>query len=150
MAESEVKANDPVKEAGEKKASEKPGDKKKSNFWAKYKIWVAGGAAIVLAIFWLMSRGKSGGSGQSQAAQQQQYAAQNGINPATGYLYGSPADVAALGGSGSVTATPGPRGPAGPRGKPGARGPAGRPSEDHDKDKGDKHPKPVVHHPHRG
>jgi preprotein translocase subunit SecG len=120
----EVKADESAKAAGEKPADLKK--KKPGNFLQKHSMIIAGIAAVVLVIFYFMARNK-GSNANSQAAQNaQNLAAGQGINPSTGYLYGSPADIAALNGSGSVTATPGPQGPAGPQGPPGKGGPQGK------------------------
>src|SRR5215471_18894848 len=73
--------------------------KKGDNFWKKYKWLLIGGLAVVLVMLWFFLRGGSASGSASTASQQT--AANNGIDPGTGYLYGSPADIAALGGSGS-------------------------------------------------
>jgi len=122
MPDTEVKPDEKAADAGEKKTdAAKPADGKKGGFFQKYKVWLLGGGAVVLAIFWLMSRNSSGSTATPASTAQN-----NGINPATGYLYGSPADIAALGGSGSVAATPGPQGNTGATGAKGPAGPPGR------------------------
>lgn len=122
----EVTADESAKAAGDKKEDLGAKDAKgKGNFFAKHKMWFAGGAAVLLGIFWLMSRNSSSSSTQSAAAQQATQNAESGIDPSTGYSYGSPADIAALGGSGTVSATPGPQGPTGTTGATGATGKTG-------------------------
>jgi hypothetical protein len=121
VADPIVKPDESAKAAGDKPADLK---KKKKGGLMAHPMWLAGAGAVVLVIFWFMARNKSGSSAATQSSAQQ--ASQSGIDPSTGYLYGSPADVAALGGSGSVTATPGPNGPAGPQGPAGPAGPSGK------------------------
>jgi hypothetical protein len=106
--------------AGKTAATGKPGGKESG--FGKYKWWIIGGGLLLVGLFWYFSRNSGSTSAQTAASNQ---AAQSGIDPATGYLYGSPADIAALGGSGSVAATPGPQGPAGPAGPAGPTGPPG-------------------------
>lgn len=117
----EVKKNDNLnKEIGG------PGGKKgkKGGTWAKYKWWIIAGGIIVVILIWYFWKNKSGSAGQGPGGQ-----ANNNIDPATGYTYGSPADVAALGGSGTQQPTPiqGQSGPTGATGSQGPPGAAGRP-----------------------
>src|SRR5690242_11555784 len=102
-----------------------PGSAKKGkngDFVKKYKWYIIGGVAVVGILFVaLRGKGASSGTGSGQSAGD--YASQNAINPATGYLYGSPADLAAQGAGSTQTGIPGPQGPAGPAGPPGPAGP---------------------------
>jgi len=123
MAETEVKPSEPAAKAGDKKAPDVVPAGKKGGFYEKNKKWIYGGMAIVLILLFFFLRKSSSTSNAQTAAQQQATTAANGgIDPATGYLYGSPADNAALGGSGTVTATPGPAGATGPAGPAGPSG----------------------------
>lgn len=91
----------------------------------KYKWWIVGGGVIVAAILFVAIR--SANKNNSAASNTAATTAQNsGINPATGYLYGSPADQAASAQQGLTSVgTPGPAGPAGPTGPAGPAGPSG-------------------------
>lgn len=121
------------KEIGSKgKGKGEKGKKGEGKVWAKYKWWIIGGGIFVVILVWWIWHSNQGGANQqgqqaaNQAAQDQaaQQMAGTGIDPATGYLYGSPADLAALGGSGSQSPLPGPAGnvgPAGPAGAPGKK-----------------------------
>jgi hypothetical protein len=123
MAE-EVHANDSAsKEVGGK-------GKKKEGTFGKYKWWIIGGGIAILLLLWFFLRSGGSGSGSSaaaqQAAQQAAQETQSDIDPATGYEYGSAADLAALGaGSSSTGGVPGPAGATGPTGPAGATGPTG-------------------------
>lgn len=98
----------------------------------KYTWLIVGGIAFVIILLYVAM--KHGSSSSSPATT----ASTTGTDPATGYLYGSPADLAALGqssasgssyqpSSGLAGAT-GPAGPAGPTGATGPTGPAGNPT----------------------
>jgi hypothetical protein len=104
-------------------------DAKTGNFYQKHKIPIlAGGAGILIAGFIVLRNHGASGSSSTPAQTAADTAAATGIDPQTGYEYGSPADVAALGGSGTVSAIPGPSGAtgaAGSTGATGATGPAG-------------------------
>lgn len=104
----------------------KPGVAAKGGKFQKYKWWIIGGAIIILLLLFFMLRSKSSSSSQ-QAANDAATAAQqqSGIDPETGYEYGSAADLAALGASSSSAGTPGPAGATGATGTTGAAGPAG-------------------------
>ena len=113
--------NPVVKDAGSKEANEKI--PKKGMLQGKQKWYLIGGLAII-AVLVLVFVKKSNANANGSAAQTT--AANNGINPATGYLYGSPADQAAQGGgSGGSPGQQGATGPAGPAGATGPAGPAG-------------------------
>jgi resuscitation-promoting factor RpfA len=102
-------------------AEEKPADKaKKKGSLGKYKWWMIGGGLVVLGILFVAVRSANKNTSTSASPST---AAQGGINPATGYLYGSPADIAAQQSSGGYTGAQGPAGPAGPAGPPGPAGP---------------------------
>jgi|ERR1700677_1210617 len=124
MADTEVKPAEPVSKAGDKKAPAVVPEGKKGGFYNKNKKWIYGGMAVVLILLFFFLRKSSSASSASQQSAATT-AANGGIDPATGYLYGSPADTAALGGSGTVTATPGPAGDTGATGATGPAGPAG-------------------------
>lgn len=95
-----------------------PKGKKSGDFVKKHKWYIIGGVFVTGVLFFLLSKHSSGGTQNAE-----DYASQNAINPATGYLYGSPADIAAQGGSSTQTPVPGPPGPAGPAGPAGPPGP---------------------------
>jgi len=119
MAE-DATGNDETVKVG--KGDKKPG---KGGFVKKYKWWILGGGAALVLIIVLYMRSNAGAS----AAAAQPDASTNGtaaIDPATGYEEGTPADIAALGGSGSQSGLPG---PAGATGATGATGTAGKPSQ---------------------
>lgn len=125
MAE-EVKADTPVEgQVG------KDGKKKgKESGFGKYKWWIIAGAIIVVILIVVYMHSQSNAA--SQANNQASNATNGNIDPATGYPYGSPADLAALGSSGSIANQPvtgdtGPTGPAGPAGPTGPAGPQGKP-----------------------
>lgn len=90
----------------------------------KYKVYIIAGGVIILAIMYFLLKGKGSASNQA-AASGQPVQTPNSLDPSTGYPYGSAADIAALGGSGSVTATPGPAGATGATGAAGPPGPTG-------------------------
>lgn len=120
----EIKADDHVTKDG-KKGKEKKG--KKGGVWEKYKWWIIGGVALLTVIGIWYFHSQSSTAAQNAAGQAAQN--QSNIDPATGYPYGSPADLAALGSSGSIGnpagGTPsgaGPTGPAGPAGPAGKNG----------------------------
>jgi hypothetical protein len=133
MAGEDVKASDNINE--DKKVKGKGGALK------KYKWYIVGGSAVVILLIWWVFKSKGSTSSQaaSNAAAEEaasQQAQESSIDPATGYPYGSAADLAALGSSGSITGTtgsggdgstgaPGPTGPAGPSGPSGTVGPGG-------------------------
>jgi hypothetical protein len=117
----EVAPAEPAKAAGDKKV-DTPG--KKGSFYEKHKTWIYGGLGVLLVVLYLFMK-KSGSNSSTAQQSAQNTAAQSGTDPDTGYLYGSPADVAALGGSGSVAATPGPAGSTGATGATGAAGATG-------------------------
>jgi hypothetical protein len=120
MAEPEVHANDSVKKDAGKPA---PG---KQGVFAKYKWWIVGGGiVIILLLFYFMHSAGSSSSSNTASQQAAETAAQeeSDIDPATGYPYGSAADLAALGSGSSSTSVPG---PAGSTGATGATGPTGQ------------------------
>jgi|SRR5277367_1848526 len=119
MADPEVKPEEPAKPAGDKKIG--PESKGKGSFVEKHKPWLYGGVAIVLVIIFLLMRHSSSSASSTPSTT----AANSGIDPSTGYLYGSPADIAAQGGSGTTSTIPGPAGSTGATGATGATGPAG-------------------------
>jgi hypothetical protein len=93
-------------------SAHKAGDKgvkptgKMGGWVEKHKTIAYGGMALVLVLLYLfMKKGGSASSAGTTAAGDNT-AAQSGIDPATGYLYGSPADMAALGSSGTSASTP--------------------------------------------
>lgn len=112
----EIKSDTPVnQEVGGK------GKKKKEGF-AKYKWWIIAGAIIVvLLVVWYMHQNNTSSAANTAASSP----ATDNIDPATGFPNGSPADLAALGSSGSLLTTPGPAGSTGPEGPAGPTGPAG-------------------------
>lgn len=127
MAE-DIKPKDDVK-GDVKVPGEKGKDGKKGNFWEKYKWFIILGVVVVVGIvgYVLMHNSSS-----NNAANTNPPADTSNIDPATGYPYGSPADLAALGSSGSINPTStggtvgggadgaaGAAGPAGPTGPPG-------------------------------
>jgi resuscitation-promoting factor RpfA len=101
------------------------GKKGKGGAFKKYKWWFIGGGAVLLGIIYVAIKKSNSNSAASTTGNPAGTATQSGINPATGYLYGSPADVAASGSSGTVAGTPGPAGATGATGATGAPGPAG-------------------------
>jgi LysM repeat protein len=107
--------------ADEQKEGTPPTPKgKKGNFVGKYKWYIVGGIAVI-GILFVSMKGKGGG-GQDSSQSAGDYASQNAINPSTGYLYGSPADLAAQGSGSMQTSIPGPQGPPGPAGPAGPAG----------------------------
>lgn len=107
MAE-DVKPSEDVKT--DKKV--KPGAKEG---WKKYKWYLIGGGAILaLLVLYFLKTGSSGSGASSPAT-----STDSNVDPATGYLAGSPADTAALGGSGTQATIPGPAGATGATGAPG-------------------------------
>lgn len=88
----------------------------------KYQWWIVGGVVLLAVIFFAVKK-----SNQNSNAAPSNANLQGSVDPATGYLYGSPADMAALGqtGSSSEGGPVGAQGPAGPQGPPGPAGPAG-------------------------
>lgn len=94
------------------------GKKKGGLFKNKKSLYIVGGIALLGVVFVAVhsankSANDAAGASTSSGLQPSDMM---GINPSTGYLYGSPADSAAS--SGQV-------GPAGPQGPPGPAGPAG-------------------------
>lgn len=113
-------AEEPPKtpEGGEGKAKGKKGGLQ------KYKWYIIGGIVVLGILFVaIRSANKNANAADTSSPSTSDLANMNGINPGTGYLYGSPADLAAQG-AGS-TQVPGPPGPAGPAGPPGPAGPSG-------------------------
>jgi hypothetical protein len=100
--EPEVHKEEPAKSAGEKDAGKvTPGKGGSSEYFKKHKAAIlAVGAGILIAAYFLL-RNKGGTAAAATPA-----ATTAGIDPATGYQYGSPADLAALGASGSQASTP--------------------------------------------
>ena len=102
------------------------GEKKKGKFGGKnQKYYILGGIVLLGVLFVAVrSANKNANSGGSDSGQQSGLTPSDmmGINPSTGYLYGTPADNAALNGD---TGPAGPAGPAGPTGPAGPAGPAG-------------------------
>lgn len=103
--------------------SEKKG-KGKGGKLQKYKWYIIGGIVVLGILFVaIRSANKASNAADTSAPSTSDLANMNGINPGTGYLYGSPADLAAQGaGSTQVPGPPGPAGPAGPAGPPGPAG----------------------------
>lgn len=92
--------------------------KKGKGFVQKYKWYILGGVVLIgVIVVWWVNRKGAGGSGSQDAG------SQASVDPSTGYLNGSPADLAAQGASGVSAAAPGLDGPPGPAGP---QGPAGR------------------------
>lgn len=120
MAEETPAANPPE--------SEKKG-KGKGGKLQKYKWYIIGGIVVLGILFVaIRSANKASNAADSSTPSTSDLANMNGINPGTGYLYGSPADLAAQGSSGTVAqGPPGPAGPAGPAGPPGPAGSPGKP-----------------------
>src|ERR1700735_3595117 len=126
MADAEIKGQGEAK----KELKKEVGKGKESGFWGKYKWWIITGAIIVVVlIVWYVH--KQGTSASTAATAQNN---QSNIDPATGYPYGSPADLAALGSAGSIVPTSVggttdgsglATGPAGPAGATGAAGTGG-------------------------
>jgi hypothetical protein len=93
----EVNPDESASGAGEKKTGKllDPKDKKSK--------WILGGLALlVVVIIYMIHRGQE----QNAAANTASSSTPSNIDPATGYPTGSPADLAALGQSGSVASTP--------------------------------------------
>ncbi len=89
----------------------------------KNKTWfIVGGVLLLIVIYFAVKR-----ANQSNGNNNSQIAATGGIDPATGYLYGSPADLSAISGAnnGSAPGYAGPQGDVGPAGPAGPTGPAG-------------------------
>jgi hypothetical protein len=130
VAEPEIKPDDKTLPDGDSKTGLKPkGSAGLKGAFGKHKWLILGGGGIgIVALFMLM---KSKGNAATSATAAQGTAAGTasaGIDPATGYQYGSPADVAALGGSGTATGVgggTGSQGDAGPSGAAGATGATG-------------------------
>ena len=89
----------------------KAGDKgvkptgKASGWIEKHKTIAYGGMALVLVVLYLFLK-KGGSASSSGTTATGSSTGSSGIDPATGYLYGSPADLAALGSSGTSATTP--------------------------------------------
>lgn len=113
--------------AEEEKAPEGGGEKKKGKglFKDKKNLLILGGIVLVGIVFVaIRSANKNAAANGNTSAVTSPVGAGSAVNPATGYLYGSPADLAAQGASGTVSGVPG---PAGPQGPPGPAGPPGKP-----------------------
>lgn len=95
---SKIHGNENAKKAGEKPAAGG------GNWIEKHKAIAYGGMGLILVILYIFLRSGSSGSASTTAATGTA-ADQSGVDPATGYLYGSPADLAALGGGSSTSAT---------------------------------------------
>lgn len=124
---------------------EKPpegGKKTGKGLFKDKKNWLILGAVVLIGIVFvaIRSANKNAGTGNAGTATT---GAGPAVNPATGYLYGSPADLAAQGASGTVAGPPGPAGPAGPAGPPGKQGPPGKPGSPPTHVRG----KPIMAHP---
>lgn len=97
----------------------------------KYKWWIVAGGGLVLVVLFMAVR--SANKANSPSATTTNTVPNTGvgssaINPSTGYLYGSPADLAAQGISTvGPTGAQGATGPPGPPGTPGAPGAPGAP-----------------------
>lgn len=104
-------------------SAEQQGDKKhgKKQGFKKYQWWVIGGAVLLGVLYFAVKR-----SNQNSSAPPANPNINGATDPATGYLYGTPADLAALGQTGNASegGPTGAQGPAGPQGPP---GPAGAP-----------------------
>jgi len=117
----EIHHSEPVKEAGDKPVT---GGKGK-DFFQKYKILIFSGVGLLLVVLYFMMRNSQNASNSSSgtgAAGAQvpgssavipssdtgddSGSSSPAIDPVTGYIAGSPADIAALGGSTSVASTP--------------------------------------------
>lgn len=128
-------------------ADEKPpetGEKgKKKKPLGKFQTPIIIGAVVIIGIVFVAIRSSNKNANAAEAQPNQNATTQGGINPATGYLYGSPADLAAMGSSGATAGVPGPAGPAGPAGPTGPAGPPGKPGTPAPKPK--PHPAPKFH-----
>jgi hypothetical protein len=93
VADTEVKADEPVKKAADKsgEAKHEGGKKGKGGFYEKHKIWIFGLGGVALVVIFIMMRSKSASSSAATPA-----AATAAIDPATGFPYGSAQDLAAL------------------------------------------------------
>jgi hypothetical protein len=101
--EPEVHAEEPAKEAGHKDAGNvAPGKGDTSAYFKKHKAAIIALIVGILAAAYFVLKNK----GSTTATAATPAAATAGIDPATGYEYGSPADLAALGASGSQATTP--------------------------------------------
>ena len=114
------------------------GKKKGGLFKNKKSLYIVGGIALLGVIFVAVhSANKSANQGAAASDQSSGLTPSDmmGINPSTGYLYGSPADNAASNGQVGPAGPAGPQGPAGPAGPPGKTTLPGS-------TKGHPHPKP--------
>lgn len=112
-------------EENETPPAEGGGKKKGGMLKGNRKYYLIGGGMLLVVIFFAV-RSSNSKANVSNAPSAADSAMQGGINPSTGYLYGSPADLAASGAGSSVTGLPGPAGPAGPTGPTGPAGPPGK------------------------
>lgn len=96
--------------------------KKKDTFFKKNKTYlmIAGGMVVLLLLYLVMKKSSGSSAANTSAATT---AANGAIDPSTGYLYGSAADLAAQNGASGATS-----GVPGPAGATGATGPAGSPA----------------------
>jgi hypothetical protein len=85
-------------------ADETVDTKKTKKGLGKYKWWIAGGAVGLVMVFLIM-RSSGSSSSTNTAAQQAASNAADNIDPQTGYLSGSAADLAALGETNSASET---------------------------------------------
>lgn len=101
MADNVVHGDEPAKKAGEK-----PGIGKTGKWIEQHKAVAYGGMVVILILLFVFLRKSGGASSGQPASTAANTAAQGGIDPSTGYLYGSPADIAAMGGSGTSAGFP--------------------------------------------
>ncbi len=99
--DTKLHGDEKAKHAGEKKGIGKDG-----SWIEKHKAIAYGGMAFVLIILFLFLRHSSSSSDTSSGASGTVADGSGATDPATGYLSGSPADIAALTGSGSSGTTP--------------------------------------------
>lgn len=97
------------------------GKKKGGLFKNKKSLYIVGGIALLGVIFVAVHSANKSANDAAGASNQSglQPSDMMGINPSTGYLYGSPADSAASNGEVGPVGPAGPPGPAGPAGPPG-------------------------------
>lgn len=103
-ASTKATVNKDAKHAGEENAGGAK-NAKAGNWIEKHKAIAYGGMALILVVLFIFLRKNASASSSNTASTADD--TQGSIDPATGYLYGSPADTAALGGSGSSTSVPG-------------------------------------------
>jgi nucleoid-associated protein YgaU len=90
----------------------------------KYQWYIVGVALLIIVIVYLAVKHSMSQNPGNQASQ---YALNNGIDPGTGYLWGSPADLNAINAANYGQGLSGPQGPQGPSGNNGTPGTSGTP-----------------------